>query len=256
VGEFPDGKPPGFARVREVQQEGTVGILELAAQPSRQGLASAQHPDLTKDPAKKSRPENADGIREKRTYVIYKHLLLFIGIFLGSRSLGAAQIAAPPMVEVAGNVSPILTMMGTAPTPVPVELALRYRDSRQAPRRVKYLLGGTYKSDPSIASMLPIATVKSLIFASSSLPLVQLFGGKVELDAFQSTSRIPYAQRGPVGNAGARDFHLPQQGYPGESRSLHLSGISLNFRFGGNWRSGTSLHAWRYLPRILSAVLN
>ena len=188
--------------------------------------------------------------------MIYKYLILFTYMLLGSQILQAAQIAAPPMVEVAGNVTPILTMMGTAPTPVPVELALRFRDSRQSPRRPKYLLGGTYKSDPSIASMLPIVTVKSLTFASSSLPLVQLFGGKVELDAFQSTSRISYAQLGPMGNAGARDFHLPQQGYPGESRSLHLSGISLNFHFGGNWRSGTSLHAWRYLPRLLSAVLN
>jgi len=190
------------------------------------------------------------------TPVIHKPFILFVSMLLGSQILQAAQIPAPPFVEVAENVTPILTMLGTAPASAPVELALRYRDSRQSPRRFKYLLGGTYKSDPSIASMLPIATVKSLAFASSSLPLVQFFGGKVELDAFQSTSRIPYAQLGPVGNAGARDFHLPQQGYPGESRSLHLSGISLNFHFGRNWRSGTSLHAWRYLPRILSAVLN
>jgi hypothetical protein len=175
-------------------------------------------------------------------------------MFLGSGSPGAAQMPAPPRDEVAANVTPILTMLGTAPAPV--ELALRYRDSRQSPRRLKYLLGGTYKSDPSIESILPIATVKSLIFASSSLPLLKLFAGRVELDAFQSTLRIQYAQLGPVGNAGTMDFRLPQQSYPGEPRALHLSGISLNFHFGGNWRSGSSLQTWRYLPRILSAVLN
>jgi len=175
---------------------------------------------------------------------------------LGSGSPGAAQKAAPPMVEVAGNVTPVLTMLASAPAPAPVEFALRYRDSRQSPKRLKYLLGGTYKSDPSIESILPIATMKSLILASSSLPLMRFFGGKVELDAFQSTSRIPYVQLGPVGNAGARDFHLPQQSYPGELRALHLSGISLNFHFGGNWRSGTSMQTWRYLPKLLSAVLN
>src|SRR5579859_6564494 len=31
VGKFPDGKSPGFARLREGEQEGAVGILELAA---------------------------------------------------------------------------------------------------------------------------------------------------------------------------------------------------------------------------------
>jgi hypothetical protein len=195
-------------------------------------------------------------VQWRKTPVINKHLILFVYMLLGSQILQAAQIAASPIVEVAENVGPILTIPRSVSAAAPVKFILRYRDSGKSPRRFSYLFAGAYKPDPSIESMLPIATVKSLIFASSSLPLVQLFGGKVELDAFQSTSRIPYAQLGPVGNAGARDFHLPQQGYPGESRSLHLSGISLNFRFGGNWRSGSPLQTWRYLPRILSAVLN
>jgi hypothetical protein len=128
--------------------------------------------------------------------------------------------------------------------------------SRKVCQAVQLLFAGAYQPDPSIESMLPIATVKSVIFASSSLPLLKFFGGKVELDAFQSTLRTQYAQLGAVGDAGATDFRLPQQSYPGEPRSLHLSGISLNFHFGGNWRSESPLRTWRYLPRLLSAVLN
>ena len=160
------------------------------------------------------------------------------------------------MVEVAGNVAPILSKARSASDAAPVKFILRYRDPGKSARHFSYLFAGAYKPDPSVENILPMATMKSLIFASSSLPLLQLFGGKVELDAFQCTSRIPYAQLGPVGNAGARDFHLPQQSYPGESRALHLTGISLNFHFGRNWRSGSAMQTWRYLPRILSAVLN
>ena len=193
---------------------------------------------------------------DKIIYVIYKYLLLFASLFLGSQALEAAQAVASPIGEAEGDVAPIAAMLPTASPVGPVGFMLRYRDSQKPPNHLNYLLGGTYKSDASMDSILPIVTVKSLIFASSSLPLVQFFGGKVELDAFQGTSRIAYAQLGPVGNAGARDFHLPQQSYPGESRALHFSGISLNFRFGGNWRNGAPLRTWRCLPRILSALLN
>ena len=155
----------------------------------------------------------------------------------------------------AGNVAQIATIARSVSAAAPVKFMLRYRDSRQSAGHVNYLPGGEYELDASLDSMLPIATVKSLAFASSSLSLLKLLGGKVELNAFQSTLPLQYAQLGPTGNAG-RDFRLPQQGYPGQARALHLSGISLNFHIGGNWRSESPMQTWRYLPRILSAVFN
>jgi hypothetical protein len=71
--------------------------------------------------------------------------------------------------------------------------------------------------------------VKTLTLTQSSLPLVQLWGGRLQLDAFQSTLHKQIVQLGPLG--GMESFRPPRQSYPGGPLSIHLSGLSLSFHF-------------------------
>jgi hypothetical protein len=95
-----------------------------------------------------------------------------------------------------------------------------------------------------------------VILTQSTLPLVQFWGGRLQLDAFQSTLRFQNGQLGPGSNGGMRASRLPGQSYPGGLRSVHLSGLSLSFRFGRDARTGHPAQLWRRLTRTLDAVLN
>lgn len=98
--------------------------------------------------------------------------------------------------------------------------------------------------------------VKTLILKQSSLPLVQFWGGRVQLEAFQSTLHLQNGQLALVGNGGMRDSHLSGQSYPGGPRSLHLSGLSLNICLGRDARTGHPAHLWQRLTRPIAGVLN
>jgi hypothetical protein len=98
--------------------------------------------------------------------------------------------------------------------------------------------------------------VKTLLLTRSSLPLVQLWGGRLQLDAFQSTLHIQNVQLGPLGYGAAQGFRSPQQSYLGGPRSLHFSGLSVSFHFGRDARTGRPTQAWQRLARIVGGVLN
>jgi hypothetical protein len=71
-----------------------------------------------------------------------------------------------------------------------------------------------------------------MFFKQSSLPLLQLWSRRLQLDAFQNTLNIQ------------------------NPRSVHLSGLSLNFHFGRDAQTGRPPQALRCLSRIVGTVLN
>jgi hypothetical protein len=95
--------------------------------------------------------------------------------------------------------------------------------------------------------------VRTLILTQSSLPLGRLWGGRLQLDAFQSTLHL---QNVPFGNGGMRDSRFSGQSYPGGPRSIHLSGLSLSFHFSRDARTGHPAQLWRRLARSVVAALN
>jgi hypothetical protein len=194
-------------------------------------------------------------ILEKRSLVSYKCLILLLGIFLGSHALAAAQTPAPQIVLAQEHVAPIIMMLRTVSTPLPVASFLVYRNPGKSTSDFSHLLAGAYERDHRLESLAPIVRIKTLIYTSSSLPLVQLWGGKLQLEAFQTTLRLQYVQLGPLGYDGMLDIRIPQQSYPGGPRSVHLSGLSLNFHFDRYGRTGYPFQAWASLPRIVGSVL-
>jgi len=98
--------------------------------------------------------------------------------------------------------------------------------------------------------------VRTVFFTQSSLPLVQLWGGRLQLGVFQSTLHIRNAQLGPLSYRGMQDFRGSLQGFAGGPGSVQLSGLSLSFRFGGPVRIGHPTQPWRRLSRIVGNALN
>jgi hypothetical protein len=68
--------------------------------------------------------------------------------------------------------------------------------------------------------------VKTLFLTPSSLPLVQLWRGRLRLDGFESTLHMQNVQLGPSGGASRDDFHPARQIYPGGLPSVSCPGLS------------------------------
>jgi hypothetical protein len=133
---------------------------------------------------------------------------------------------------------------------------LLFRDAEKSNAHFSREFAGAYQRDYSLEHLSPMNEVRTLILTQSSLPLIQLWGGRLQLDAFQSTIRIQNEQLGLVGSGGIRGARLSGQSYPGGLRSVHLSGLSLSFRFGRDARTGHAAQLWRHVTRMMEAVLN
>jgi hypothetical protein len=175
-------------------------------------------------------------------------------MFMGGQVPVSGQMPAPQIVIAQKSVAPVVPVFRTESTSLLAPSLLLSQD------RENFLahssLPGTYERDDRLERLSPIVKLKTLILTQASLPLVQLWDGKLQLDAFQSTMRIQNVQSGPLGYGAMPDLRLPQQNFSGGPRSVHLSGLSLNFHFGRVGRTGRPTQAWRCLPRIVAALLN
>jgi hypothetical protein len=187
-------------------------------------------------------------IKRQRNPVIRKFPMILLGMCLGGQVLAARQLPAPQIVlEQKPVASPITAFRAESVSFLPSqdhENSLAY-----------WSLSRTYKRDDRLERLSPIVKVKTLIFTSSSLPLVQLWDGKVQLEAFRNTLRIQNVQIGSMGYGEMPNFRVPQQTFPDGSRSVHLSGLSLNFHFGRVERTRRPTQTWRCVPRIAAALL-
>jgi hypothetical protein len=187
---------------------------------------------------------------------MYRRFIALLGLFLGSLAPAAAQTPLPQIVLEQKHLAPIITMLRTVSTPLPAASFLLSQGPGKSNARFSLLFAGVYERDYSLEHLSPIDEVKTLIFTQSNLPLVQLWGGRLQLDAFQSTLHLQNMQIGPFGDGGVRGSRFPGQSYPGGPHSVYLSGFSLSFHFGRDGRAGRPTQAWRRLTQIVGTVLN
>lgn len=167
-----------------------------------------------------------------------KRFVVLVGVFLGSHVPALAQTRAPQIVLAQEPEASTIETQRTVSPPL-LTASLLYRDSRKSSAHFPHLFTGSYESDESIKRIPLTEQVKILNFTRSSLPLVQLLSGRLQLGAFQNTLRIQSLEP-----------------YPGSPRSVHLSGLCLTFHFGRDAPTNQPIQAWRYLPRIIGAFLN
>jgi hypothetical protein len=179
--------------------------------------------------------------------------IVLFGVFLGSCVPTVAQTLAPQIVE---RVEPTMTMLRTVSAPLPAASFLLYQDPGNSPAPVSPLFAGAHESDHTIERLLPMEEVKILFFTKSSMLLVQLWGGRLQLDAFQSTLHTQNVPLDPLSYRGTQGFRSARHSYPGGPSSVHLSGFSVSYHFGHDARTGRQTEAWRNLSRIVGTLLN
>ena len=187
--------------------------------------------------------------------MIRKRFILLLGMLMGSPA-AAAQISAPRMASVQKPIAPVITVFRAESKALLAPSFLLSQDRENTLARISLRFSGLHERDQVLERFSPVIKVKTLILTQLSLPLIQLWDGKLELGAFQSTLRIQNVQFGVLGNAAMPDVPLPQQDFPSWPRSVHLSGLSLNFHFGRVEATPRPTQAWRCVPRIVAALLN
>jgi hypothetical protein len=186
--------------------------------------------------------------------VVYIRYIVLLGIFLGGLAPAAAQTTAPRSVLALEPVAPATTMPRSASTLSLKTSFLLKQDPEKFPAHFSYLFAAASEREYRMERLPPTDDIKTLLFTQSTLPLVQLWSGRLRLDAFQNTLRVENVQLDPLGYGGALD-RRPRQTYPGGPRSIELSGISLSFHFGRDVRTERRTQAWRRMSRIVGNVL-
>jgi hypothetical protein len=185
-----------------------------------------------------------------------KRFILFLGMFLGSHAPVAGQTARPQIIHAQEHGGQIVTMPRTVSIPLKTSSFLLSQDPAKPPTHFSLEFEGAYQRDPSLDHFSPMDQVKTLTLTQSSLPLFQLWGGRLQLGAFQSTLRSQNVQLGPSGYGGMGGFRPPPQGFTGGSLAVHLSGLSLSFHFDQDSRTRHTTQVWRRLTRFVGTVLN
>jgi hypothetical protein len=187
---------------------------------------------------------------------MYKPFVALLGMLLGSYAPAAAQTPAPQLVLAQEHAAPTMAMVPTVSTALAAGSTVVPQDTGKSPVHFNPLYVGPYERDPSLERLLPMERVKNLFLTQVNLPLVQFWGGRLQLDAFQSTLHIQNVQLGPLGYGGMQGFRSARQSYSGGPISVRVSGLSLSFHFGADARAARPTEVLRRLTRMVGNVLN
>ena len=187
---------------------------------------------------------------------MHKRFIMLLGVFLGSHVPTGAQTPSPRIVPAQVRVAPIVTMVRTVPAPFLFPSFPLSESPGKSAAHFSYLFVGAYGRDQSVESLPQMREAKTLFLTQSSLPLVQLWGGRLRLDGFKSDINMQNVQLGPSGAGGLLDYRPQRQGYPGGPRSVGFYGVNLSVYFGRDSRARPPTQVWRRMTRFVGAVLN
>ena len=192
---------------------------------------------------------------------MYKRFIVLLGIFLGSHAPAAAQAPAAqaPAVQIVlahAYVAPAITMLRPVSAPLPTASLQLYLDPKKSPAYFDRVFAAAYERDGSIERVPPTETITTLYFTRTTLPLLQLWSGRLRLDGVVGTLNMQNVQLGPSASGSLWDFRPPRQSYPGGPRSVDLYGVSVSYHFGQAARTGSPPHVWRCVSRFVASVLD
>jgi hypothetical protein len=182
---------------------------------------------------------------------MYKRFIVLLGIIVGSHA--AAQTSKPQIVVAheQEHGAQSIPMLRTVAIPFLTASPVVNLEPGKSPARFSLMFAGAYDGDHSLEGFPQLEHFKTFLFTQTSLPLIQLWGGRLQLDAFQSTYHIQNMQPGAIGLVRSQG-----QSYPGGPRSSQLSGLSLSFQFGRGARGERPSELWRHVTRIAGNVIN
>ena len=179
---------------------------------------------------------------------MHKQLILLLGMFLTSHVPTAAQTPSQEIV-----LAPELTIERESAPLVAASFRLSENPEKSAGHFTNQF-AGVYEPDPSLMSLSPMRQVDTLFLTQLSLPLVQLWAGRLSFDAFASTINMRNMQLGPSAAGGLQDFLPARQGYPGGPHSVDVYGFSLSLHFGRDTQIGRPTQIWRSIARIVAGA--
>jgi hypothetical protein len=182
-----------------------------------------------------------------------KQFILLLGMFLASYVSVAAQTRAPQFVLVQERMASIRIIVRTVPAPMLAASLHLPENPGASAAPLSYQFAEAYESSrglEGLKNLLAVRTVRTLFLTQSSVPLVQLWGGRFSLDGFTSTLHMQSAQLGPSIAGGPQEFRPPPQSHPGGS----AYGVSLSFYFGREAQTGHPKQIWRCLARMVGAA--
>jgi len=184
-----------------------------------------------------------------------KRFIMLLGILLGSLVSSAAQTPAPQIILAQEHVVPIISMFRKISAPFPAASFPAHPDLVKSPAHFSHPIAGAYEPDHSVEFRPFVEEVKTLFITRSSLPLVQLWSGRLRLEGFATTLNMQNVELGPSGGGGLLDFRPPRIDYPRGPHSVDLYGVSMSFHFGRQARMGRQVETWRSLSRIVGSAL-
>jgi len=193
--------------------------------------------------------------RQERNPVVYRRFNLLLAMLLGSYVPVAAQTLAPQIVLRQEHIAPVMTTLQTVSIPLPAPFFLQSQDPGKSPVYFSLPFAGAYDRYDGLLHLSQMVKVKTLMFTQSSLPLVQFWSGRFQLDAFQSTLRMENMQPGPSRYGGKEGFRATRQLSLGGPLSVHFTGLSLSFHFGRDSRTRHPTQAWRRMKQFVGGVL-
>src|ERR1700740_431785 len=134
--------------------------------------------------------------------MMYKPFILLLGIFLGSHRPAVAQTPPPRIVLAQEHFAPVISILPTVSTSFHFPLfSLRlFQDPEKTTAHFSSQIAGADEGKFfSLEHLSPMNEARTLIRTQSSLPLVRFWGGRLELEAFQSTLHLQNGQLALVG---------------------------------------------------------
>jgi hypothetical protein len=168
-----------------------------------------------------------------------------------------AMVQAVPSPLIAESLplpgDPVIVAPRTLPAPVLTVSFPAQKNPANSAVHLRYVLAEPYKTEQGmdgLENQFEVEEVDTLFLKEASLPLVQLWGGRLRFDAFTNTLDVQNVQLGPSAAGGLEDFRPLRQYYLRTPSSVDSYGISLTFHFGRNAQTGRPAQIWRTVARM------
>jgi hypothetical protein len=168
------------------------------------------------------------------------------GLFLGTFIPAAAQT---PMTRIilASTTPRAAATLSFRPVRAPSSAALPEKPQP----RTAFLLAGAYKSEPSLASRVPIDEFRSPLMMESSVSIVHLWRG-LGFDVFESTSYSHSLERGsPESGVAFQDLRPITKDQAALASSFGGDGVSLRYTFGRGQPATKPVQMWHCVSLIV-----
>lgn len=176
--------------------------------------------------------------------MMHKRFIVLLGVVLSSYVPAAAQRPSHQIAVLHEPPAPTITIpLRTLPARLPAFSFFLFQGPAGSSAQFTPPIAEAYGRDHTLESTFPIENMKTMFVTESRLSVVQIWGGRLQLNCFVSTLHMGNIVLGP--SVSVEGFRLPG------TRSVDLYGISLRFPFGSGADSGRSVHLWRGLSRIV-----